>query len=332
MERPLLIVTSPKEGIEPYKERSVDPVTKWTDIDYIIEDREEKIKSTYFAAEAIPHAIVGIMGGAVAAFLGCHLEFRQETNWFYPVIDNWESYKLDFDHQSKWWKFTQKLTLRMVEAGKDKYLVDLPDFQSDMDTISDMRGAEKLCLDLFSYPEKIKEALNYIFDVYKFTFTEIHKILTRHINITSHWMGLISDKKHDVLQADSLALISPKMAEEFVIPNIEKEAAFLERSIFHLDGPDAVDKLDLLLDIDKLDGIQWVPGTGNPTAVHWLPMLKKIQDKKKVLWIGSPAEEVKELVVNLEPKGLSIAVSNFKNEQEANEFVNQVERWCKEKS
>lgn len=333
LERPLLMVTSPKDEIEPYKERSVDPVTKWTDIDYIIEDKERKIKSTYFAAEAVPHTLVGIQGGAIAAFLECELEFRPETYWFKPVIDDWESYKFGFDPQeSKWWKFTRELTSRMVEAGKDKYLVDLPDFQSDMDSLSDMRGAEKLCLDLYSHREKIKEALNYIFNVYKLTFTEIHKILTRHTNITSHWMGLISDKKHDVLQADFLALISPKMAEEFVIPNIRKEADFLERSIFHLDGPDAVDKLDLLLDIDKLDAIQWVPGANSPTAVHWLPMLKRIQNREKVLWICSPAGEVKELVNNLESKGLIIAVDGFKNEQEADEFVNQVEKWCKEKS
>ena len=249
-----------------------------------------------------------------------------------PKLGNKNHESMHFDHQSKWLKFTQELTSRMVEAGKDKYLVDLPNFQSDMDTIADMRDAEKLCLDLYSYPEKIKEALNYIFDVYKFTFMETHKILTRYTNITSQWMGLISDKKHDALQADFLALIPPKMAEEFVIPNIRKEAAFLERSIFHLDGPDAVDKLDLLLDIDKLDGIQWVPGAGSPTAVHWLPMLEKIQNKKKVLWISSQAEEVKELVANLEPKGLIIAVSGFKNEQEADEFVNQVGKWCKQKS
>ncbi len=122
------------------------------------------------------------------------------------------------------------------------------------------------------------------------------------------------------------------MAEEFVIPNIEKEAAFLEKSIFHLDGPGAVDKLDLLLDINRLDRIQWVPGAGHPTAVHWLPMLKKIQDKKKVLWISSPAEEVKELVNNLQPKELVIKVEDsFKNEQEADEFGNQVKKWCKEK-
>jgi len=334
LKRPLLIVQSHKDGVEPYRKCLVDPVTQWTDIGYIIEEQERFFKSTYFAAEAIPHVLVGIQNGAIAAFLGCDIEFLPDTNWFKPVIDDWESYKLNFDPQkSKWWNFTKELTTTMVEAGKDKYFVDLPDFQSDMDSLSDMRGPSKLCMDLYLCPDKIKKALNYVFEnVYKPTFTEIYRILTKYTDITSHWMGVISDKRHDVLQADFLALISPKMAEEFVIPNIKKEAAFLERSIFHLDGPGAVDKLDLLLDIEKLGGIQWVPGAGNPTAVHWLPMLKKIQRKGKVLYISSPPQEVEELVEELEPKGLIIAVEHiFKNEHEADEFVSQVEKWSKKK-
>jgi len=331
LKRPLLIVQSHKDGVEPYKERLVDPVTQWTDIDYIIEEKQRFFESTHFAAEGIPHALVGIQGGAIAAFLGCDIEFRHETDWFKPVIGDWGSYKLNFHPQNKWWKFTQELTSKMVEAGKDKYFVDLPDFQSDMDSLSDMRSPSKLCMDLYLCPDKIKKALNYIFEnVYKPTFTKIYRILTRYTNITSHWMGVISNKRHDVLQADFLAPISPKMAQEFVLPNLRKEVDFLEGSIFHLDGSDAVDKLNLLLEIERLGGIQWVPGAGKPTAVHWLPMLKKIQNKGKVLYISSPAEEVKGLVENLEPRSLIIAVEHiFKNEWEAGEFVDQVEKWGK---
>jgi len=331
LKRPLLIVRAYKSNVEPYKERIVDPVTKWTDIDYIIEEKERYFESIYFAAEAVPHTIVGIQNGAIAAFLGCDIEFRHETDWFKPVIKDWNSYKLNFDpDESKWWKFTKELFSRMVEAGKDKYFVDVPDFQSDMDTLANMRGPWKLCRDLYTCPNKIKEALDYIFEnVYKPTFTEIHKILTRYTDLTSTWLGVISDKKHDVLQADFLAYLSPKMAEEFIIPNLRREAQFLDRSIFHLDGPHALDKLDLLLDIEELDGIQWVPGAGNPSAVNWLPLLKKIQKKGKVLWISAAPEEVKKLVSELELKGLIIEVNKlFRNEAEADRFVKQVEKWC----
>jgi hypothetical protein len=228
----------------------------------------------------------------------------------------------------------------LVEAGKDKYLVSLPDFQGGIDGLGSMYGFSELCMDLCLYPQKIKKALDYIFEnVYKPTFSEIRDILTRHTDITTHWMGIISDKRHDVLQADSLALVSPKMAEEFVIPMVKKEATYLERSIYHLDGPKAVNKLDLLLDIRELDGIQWVPGVGAPTAAHWLPMLKRIQKKGKALYIYSPPKEVKELVSELEPKGLIINVTCdaaerpivFKNKEETDDFIHQVEKWCKYK-
>jgi len=222
LKRPLLIVQSHKDGVEPYRESLVDPVTQWTDIDYIVQEKERFFKSRYFAAEAIPHALIGIQNGAIAAFLGCDIEFLHDTDWFKPVIEDWASYELSFHPQNKWWKFTKELTSRMVEAGKDKYFVDFPDFQSDMDSLSNMRSPSKLCMDLYLCPDKIKEALNYIFEnVYKSTFTEIYRILTKYTDITSHWMGVISDRRHDALQADFLALISPKMAEEFVLPNLK---------------------------------------------------------------------------------------------------------------
>ena len=327
--RPLLIATSPRCGAAPYRERVVDPVTQWTDIDFIIEERERYFRSTFFAADALPHALVGIQGGVVAAALGCGIEFRRETSWFTPVIHDWESYRLDFRPDSRWWRFTKELTSAVVDAGKGKFLVDLPDYQSDLDTLSDMRGPEPLCLDLYTHPAEVLRALDFIFaSAYRPIFEEMRTILTRHTPLTTHWMGLASDRRHDVLQADFLALVSPRMAEQFVIPNLRKEAKFLERSIFHLDGPGALDKLELLLDIEELGGIQWVPGAGRPPAAHWLPLLKRIQARNKILFVSSPAMEVRALVEELDPRGLAIAVEGaFEDEASAEEFVRQVEAW-----
>jgi hypothetical protein len=144
--------------------------------------------------------------------------------------------------------------------------------------------------------------------------------------VTTHWMGLASEERHDVLQADFLALVSPRMAEEFILPNLRKEAAFLDRSIFHLDGPGALDKLELLLDIEELDGIQWVPGAGRPAAAHWLPLLERVQARGKVLFVTSPPEEVQTLVESLDPRGLAIGVEGaFEDETAVDEFVRGVE-------
>jgi 5-methyltetrahydrofolate--homocysteine methyltransferase len=264
--------------------------------------------------------------------LGCDVEFRRETSWFVPVIHDWESFRLEFQRSGRWWRFTTELASAVVDAARDRFFVDLPDFQSDMDTLSDLRGPEPLCLDLYTNPAHVLRALEYIFaEAYCPMLDEMRSILTRYTPVTTHWMGLASPDRHDVLQADFLALVSPAMAQQFVIPNLRKEAELLDRSIFHFDGPGALDKLDLLLDIEDLDGIQWVPGAGRPPAAHWLPMLKRIQARNKVLFLSSPAAEVKILAQELDPRGLAISVEGpFDDETSADAFVRQVEAWCAE--
>ncbi len=331
--RPLVLAHARRQSADAVRVRPVDPITQWTDIDYIVHKSCSDVADTYYAGEAVPHVLAGIQGGVIAAFLGCDMEFRRETNCFLPVIRDWEDYTLSFDTSAKWYRFTIELTETLVEAGKDRFFVDIPDYQSDMDTLSDMRGPQELCLDLYARAGRVKQALSYIYhEVYRPCYRRIHALLTRHAEATTTWLGIMSKQRQDVLQADFMALISPEMTREFVLPNLSEEAAFLDRSIFHLDGPGAASKLDMLLELNDLDGIQWVPGAGSPTALHWLPMLQKIQRRGKVLYLSSPAGEVEPLVRNLEPSGLCISVEHtFAEAEEADEFVERVERWCRDR-
>ncbi len=103
----------------------------------------------------------------------------------------------------------------------------------------------------------------------------------------------------------------------------------LERSIFHLDGPDAVKHLDALLEIPELDAIQWVPGAGKPPALGWLPLLRRVQAAGKSLHISSPPEDVEALAEALAPQGLMISVEGtFASREEGEQFIRQVERVC----
>ena len=106
----------------------------------------------------------------------------------------------------------------------------------------------------------------------------------------------------------------------------------LDTSVFHLDGPGAVRHVDALLEIDALDAIQWVPGAGNPTAVAWLPMLRRIQSAGRSLYITAPAEEVAEILESLSPRGLMISVTGvFSSLNEGEQFIVGVERMCASK-
>jgi len=115
------------------------------------------------------------------------------------------------------------------------------------------------------------------------------------------------------------------MFEEFVVPDMVKVAKKLDKSIYHLDGPDAVRHVDILLDIPEIDAIQWLPGDGAPPAVKWIPMLKKIQKKGMplIVYADDPGE-VEELLTELEPEGLLISVT-AESEEQARDIVKKVE-------
>ena len=66
------------------------------------------------------------------------------------------------------------------------------------------------------------------------------------------------------------------MFDEFVKPELKK-------TIDHLYGVGQLNHLDSLLSIKKLDGIQWVPGDGQPDIINWPEVFKKIIDSDKLI-------------------------------------------------
>jgi 5-methyltetrahydrofolate--homocysteine methyltransferase len=67
-----------------------------------------------------------------------------------------------------------------------------------------------------------------------------------------------------MLSSDFSYLIGPAMFDEFVKPGLADSCRRLPHSFYHLDGPGQLAHLDSLLAIAELDGIQWVPGAGQP--------------------------------------------------------------------
>lgn len=123
-------------------------------------------------------------------------------------------------------------------------------------------------------------------------------------------------------------MISEDMYEELFVGEIEKEIEYLDASMYHLDGPDALKHLDRLLKIPSLNGIQWVYGAGNPTASHWIPEIKKIQDAGKCVQIGVMPEELEIMLKELRPEGLMYMI-DARSEEEAKDLLKMAEKWSR---
>jgi len=194
-----------------------------------------------------------------------------------------------------------------------------------------LRGTEQLAFDLIEEdPEAIKEALGEINVAWLRYWEASVGIIHQWVGSYSHWMGIWSDQPSIDLQNDFSCLISPGMFEEFFLPALEQQTNWIERTIYHLDGPGAIRHLDLLLSLPELDGIQWIPGAGAPPVSKWIRLLRRIQAAGKLLQLYCEPWEVETLLSELEPEGLLLS-TYAASEEAAKELLKNAVGWTAHK-
>jgi hypothetical protein len=144
--------------------------------------------------------------------------------------------------------------------------------------------------------------------------------------ITTSWLPLATEGRYYIPSNDFSCMVSPEMMRRFFLDEIIEECNWLDRSIYHLDGPNALPHLDLLLEIESLDAVQFVYGAGNEPASRWMPVYKRVQKAGKNLHISIDAAELETFMDALRPQGvmLSMWVGSV---EEADAILRRVERW-----
>ena len=107
------------------------------------------------------------------------------------------------------------------------------------------------------------------------------------------------------------------MFERFVLPDLLTCWDHLDHGFYHL---------DLLLSIERLLGIQWIPGDGQPPLQDWLPLLKHIRDEGKLCQVLVSPKGLRTIVKNLGGRGFLFVIqpasaSDFQNPEEAYPFL-----------
>ncbi len=306
-DRPLLAVTAPKDKQDwsalPKKPESIEE--RWLDSNYVIKKFRTGMSNTYYGGAAFPQIFANYGPDIMGAICGgCDIEFGESTSWALHGVESFSSMAdIVFDEGNKWWQGIFKLTEDLLKDANGEYIVGITDLHPGTDCLVSLRGPENLCYDLFEEPELVKKFERQVFEVYKKVYQNLFDITSKQGGV-SNWMGIWSDKRWYVVGSDFSCLVSPEDYEEFVAPGIEREISFLDQSIYHLDGPQALRHLDRILKFEKLNGVQWVYGAGQPSASHWIDVLKKIQNAGKNIEITVLPKDVPALCDNLRPEGL----------------------------
>lgn len=280
-----------------------DRPTEWVAL------RRRQVEKTRRFGEELPSARVDIGPVAVAAFLGVtvHLGHKEQTTWQDPIIEDWArppSFRIDA--ANAWFRRVVALHAALAEDAAGDYLVCFPDMSGGIDGLSNMRGPDRLCMDLYEHREPVKAAAMEVAEATSVAFDAFcEAVLSRGAGITQ-WLGCWSDSPYVVATSDFNALISEKDFVEMCMPSLRHQARRAGRCIFHLDGPSAARHAETLARDEAITAIQYVPGMGTPSAVAKLPMLRKVQEAGKPLILACLSAEVEKLCGELDPRGLAL--------------------------
>ncbi len=104
-------------------------------------------------------------------------------------------------------------------------------------------------------------------------------------------------------------MISPEMFERFVLPDISACCDSLDYAFYHLDGRGQLPHLKMLLSLEGLRGIQWVPGDGQPQAEYWIHLIERIRKSGKLCQVYVSAKGAVKILRELGGKGLLLAIN-----------------------
>ena len=309
---------------------------RWLDFDYIKESAEHRLSSHSFLADSLPVWHGGYPGHEIiSAFLGCDVTFSEHTGWIHPIIadGSLSDYNpndiVKIDPNNHWWQHSQKFHKFMNECAAGNSFPATPAFSSVGDILADMRTSNNLLFDLLESPEMVKKFEDKIVTLWTEVFDhyyDLHKDYSFGGNVP--WLGVWAPGKCYIPQNDFSIMISTQMFEEIFFDALTRKINFLDYSIYHLDGVDAFRHTDLLCSIEKLNGIQVLPGAGKPSPLHYMEVLKKVQSAGKNLHISISPDEVKFALDSLSSKGLFIETW-IQTEAEGAELLQLVEKYSR---
>jgi hypothetical protein len=117
------------------------------------------------------------------------------------------------------------------------------------------------------------------------------------------------------------------MFETVFLPGIIRECQHMDRSIYHLDGPDALRFLDTLLAIPEIHAIQWVPGAGQSHWKQWIEVYQRIQSAGKAFCVGVHVSELDHFFELFRPEGVWLSVGGVGDRESAEDVLRSISGW-----
>jgi len=341
-----LAVTSPinDSGILPVQvPPPKDLDEQWLSADYAVKCTEAAHQNTYWGLDALHTVFVNFGPGVLAALVGAPYKLMPGTIWFdlEPPIKDWNTpHDFKVDPGLDIYKAIETKTRALCDASDGRFTISVTDIGGQMDVLFSLRG-EDILTDMMEYPDEVKKTEKQLNDEWIKYFNTITKIIEPAGCGYGSWGPVVNDKPWYPIQCDMSVMISPKMFEEFVLPELDRVSATIGQTIYHLDGPEEIRHLDMLLTMKHNTCIQWTPlphtitgvkGTGQDFADKMsIDIYKRsLAAGKKVALFYPPANQIEKIFNEVGPDGFYI-ITNVNTRKEADEFIEHAmkQKWVK---
>jgi hypothetical protein len=285
-----------------------------------------RLEATHYLGDAFPRFWPNFGPGIVAAFCGAKVTPAPDTTWFDPSADiaNITDLKVAYNPLNPWWQRVLEVTRTAVESWGDQISIGFTDLGGNLDILSSLRGAQQLLLDLHDTPVEVDRLVGEISTAWRQYYEDLFSlIVSRQTGITC-WGPCWSTGKGYMLQSDFSYMISSANYARFVMPDIRSCCTWMDHAFYHLDGKGQISHLGQLLALDRLCGVQWVPGDGNPPPEEWLPVLSRIRDAGRLCQVYVTRLGAQKIIQNLGGRGFLVVINETLTPREGYEFLREL--------
>jgi len=250
------------------------------------------------------------------AIAGCSIMASPASFWAEPCLHDWGNWQCDGSVlENPWSRKLLELMRALVEHSRGRYQVSPTLMRGPADILAAMRGATQFPMDFLDTPELVRPALRQCARLWREMAQAQLEVIPPSpegfIALEAALRAWAPDRLL-WLQEDAMALLSPPLYRDFVLPIDAELSSLFPCVAFHLHGT-ALWAIDALIHVRGIDVIELnleaAMCDGPGTVAGW----KKIQQHKPLvmwrlygedfpLWLASVLRE-------FPPKGLAIQVS-----------------------
>jgi 5-methyltetrahydrofolate--homocysteine methyltransferase len=297
--RPMLYVVAPRAPDRPAARLThrhflpqhgldVDPAD-------VVDAMDHHLAGQEYLVDGHPYIWLNYGAGVLAAFTGCHLQYDDNTVWFFPRREvPARDLHLGFETGNRWFRQLCDVAEAASARWRGNVMLGMTDIGGASDVVSSHLTPERMLTDLYDAPEEIERLMWEAHAFWWHLWREVDRRLRPCNPGYSSWTPIYSEEPYYMLQSDFCYMIGPDMFDRFVRPELVASCRQLPNAFYHLDGVGELPHLDSLLAIPELKGIQWVQGAGRGGPMEWLDVYRRILDGGKRLQItgGSLSESL----------------------------------------